>query len=84
MSVSEIKRLLGIASWYRRFTSNLAIVVPINNLLHNSVNWSWRSKCKEAFKEIKEYLVTAALLCCPNYTRPFILQSEGRGVVLNY
>lgn len=86
-NVSEVRRLIGMASWYRRFIPNFAtIIAPLTNLLRKTTKWKWDSVCDNAFMKIKEYLVSAPLLCCPDYTRPFTVQCDasayGLGAVL--
>lgn len=86
-TVSEIRRVLGMASWYRRFIPNFAtITAPLTSLLRKSAKWNWNSDCESAFKTLKECLVSAPLLCCPDYTKPFVVQCDasayGLGAVL--
>lgn len=86
-NITEVRRLIGMASWYRRFIPNFSIIiVPLTNLLHKSTKWNWNNECDDAFQKIKERLVSAPLLRCPDYTKPFSVQCDassfGLGAVL--
>ena len=41
-SLNEVRRVIGIASWHRRFVQEFAdIVHPLNQLLKNGKQWNW-------------------------------------------
>lgn len=87
-NVTEIRRFIGTASWYRRFVPSFSSTIsPLTNLTKKNVKWSWTSDCDVAFRSIKEALITAPILTCPDFSRPFILQTDasayGLGAVLS-
>ena len=87
-NATEIRRFLGMASWYRRFVPNFStIVAPLTNLTRKHVKFNWTNECDQAFKTIRDKLVSAPILTCPDFTRPFILQTDasayGIGSVLS-
>nr|WP_253308879.1 reverse transcriptase family protein [Rickettsia endosymbiont of Ceutorhynchus assimilis] len=86
-NVNEIRRFIGTASWYRRFVPNFAsILAPLTQLMKKNARWSWNSACENSFRLIKEHLVTAPVLTCPDFDRTFTLQTDasnyGIGAVL--
>ena len=86
-TVSEIRRFAGMASWYRRFVPDFAsIMSPLNRLTKKGVRFVWSPECEEAFTTIKQRLVSAPLLTCPDFREPFCLQTDasayGLGAVL--
>lgn len=86
-TVKEVRRFLGVASWYRRFIPNFAsLVSPICNLLRKGSSFVWSGKCESAFETIKEYLVSSPVINCPDFDRPFMIQTDasdyGLGAVL--
>lgn len=86
-SARDIKRIIGMLSWYRRFIANFStIVAPLTKLTHKNIPFKWTSECDEAFREIKSILVSSPILSCPNWNYPFILQTDastvGLGAVL--
>lgn len=85
--ISDVRRLLGTASYYRRFIPNFSTrVAPITQLLHKNHTWVWTGECESAFKYIKNCLATAATLSCPDFSRPFVVETDasafGIGAVL--
>lgn len=87
-SVTDVRRLIGVASWYRRFVPNFStMTAPLCNLLKKNQNFVWSQECENSSKLLKEYLVSAPLLTCPNFDKPFVVQTDasdyGLGAVLS-
>ncbi|KAL7724485.1 hypothetical protein ACLKA6_007314 [Drosophila palustris] len=83
----ELRRCLGIASWYRRFVPNFAdIVQPMSLLLKKGQKWDWKLEQQAAFEELKARLTEAPVLACPDFSEKFVLQTDasdcGLGAVL--
>lgn len=86
-SVKQTRRLLGMASWYRRFIQNFADVsAPITDLLKKGTKFKWSPEAQDSFEQIKKLLSTAPILITPDYTKPFFIRcdasTEGVGGVL--
>ena len=86
-NVTEVRRFVGMASWYRRFVKDFAsIVAPLTSLTKKRSPWKWTAECQKSFEFIKNSLVSAPILTCPDFSRPFILQTDasayGLGAVL--
>lgn len=87
-TVKQIRRFLGLASWYRRFVPNFSTVVtPLTSLLKKGKKWHWDEDQKRAFEEVKNKLISAPILTCPDFSRPFVLQTDastsGLGAILS-
>lgn len=87
-NVKEVRRFLGITSWYRRFIPNMAtLVAPITNLLRKGINFKWSAECGAAFHKVKECLVSSPVISCPDFSKPFTIQTDasdyGLGAVLS-
>lgn len=85
--VKEMRRFLGMTSWYRRFIPSFATTTQaLTKLLKKKQNWVWGSDQIQAFEKLKEQLTTAPILAPPDFEKPFTLQTdasnEGLGVVL--
>ncbi|KAH8335345.1 hypothetical protein KR059_001065, partial [Drosophila kikkawai] len=83
----ELRRCLGIASWYRRFVPNFASVVqPMSLLLKKGKKWQWEKEQQDAFDDLKSKLTEAPVLACPDFNEKFVLQTDasdiGLGAVL--
>ncbi|KAL7723714.1 hypothetical protein ACLKA6_018065 [Drosophila palustris] len=83
----ELRRCLGIASWYRRFVPNFAkIVQPMSLLLKKGQKWEWKPEQQAAFEELKARLTEGPVLACPDFSEKFVLQTDasdcGLGAVL--
>lgn len=86
-TVKEVRRVVGTFSWYRRFVPEFAsIVAPLSALTKKNRKFVWTSECEESFRKIKERLVEAPILSCPDYSLPFSVQTDasayGIGAVL--
>jgi len=86
-NVSELRRFLGMAGYYRRFIRNFGdIAHPLTALTSKNVSWSWTDECEHAFQHLKTALITAPVLTYPEFSKPFQLlcdaSTTGVGVVL--
>uniref|UniRef100_A0ABD2W2E3 Reverse transcriptase RNase H-like domain-containing protein n=1 Tax=Trichogramma kaykai TaxID=54128 RepID=A0ABD2W2E3_9HYME len=86
-NLRDLRRFTGLISWYRRFVPNVAsLAAPLNNLLCKNVRWTWGETQEKAFNTLKEHLIKAPILACPNFSETFILQTDasndGLGAVL--
>lgn len=83
-SVKEVRRLLGMATWYNRFISNFASKCgPITDLLKKNVKkFEWTPEAESALNVLKTALISAPVLKTPDFTKPFIIQADAsdRGV----
>lgn len=86
-NVTEVRRIVGLASWYRRFIPKFSsIAAPLTNLLRKNQKFIWDDSCENSLKTIKEHLISAPVLSCPNYELSFLIQTDasdyGLGAVL--
>ena len=87
-AVHDVRRFLGMASYYRRFIYNFArIAAPLHYLTKKDSQWLWTPRCESAFKDLKERLVTAPVLSYPSFNQEYILETDasiqGLGAVLS-
>lgn len=86
-TVRQVRRLLGMAGWYRRFIPNFATVTaPITGLLKKNVKFLWTQEAQSAFETLKTLLTTAPILINPDYQKRFFIRcdasTQGIGSVL--
>lgn len=83
-NTTEIKRLIGMISYYRRFLKNFSIIAaPITQLLHDKKKGqavSWTSEAQEAFEKIKVLITSAPVLASPDFSQPFYIQTDASDV----
>ncbi|GJP78325.1 hypothetical protein CLOP_g8647, partial [Closterium sp. NIES-67] len=76
-NVKQIRGFLGLASYYRRFIRGFAkIATPMNQLLKNETPFEWTDDCEEAFQKLKTALTSSPILVYPDFTKPFLLQTD--------
>lgn len=79
----EVRQFLGLAGYYRSFVANRPFV-SFNSerciCLWTGVQWT--EKCQEVFEKIKSALCGKLVLCTPDLSLPFCLQTgaSDRGV----
>ena len=82
---SEVRAFLGICNYYRRFVQGYAnIAAPLNRLLQKDVPFVWNAGCDEAFRKLKQALVSPPILGYPNFDREFILATDASGHAISY
>ncbi|MGH0149802.1 UNVERIFIED_CONTAM: hypothetical protein FKN15_016115 [Acipenser sinensis] len=87
---TQVRSLLGLAGYYRRFIPEYATVVnPLVDLTKKSAPnlIKWSAECQGAFDTIKRRLCQAPTLITPDFTKRFILHTDasdvGLGAVLS-
>jgi hypothetical protein len=86
-NITELRGFIGLASYYRCFIQDFAIIVaPMNNLLRKDIPYIWNEDCQSSFEILKEKLTTAPILTYPDFTKQFLLYTDasykGLGAVL--
>ena len=87
-NVQEIRRFLGLASYYRRFIPGFAkIASPLHSLTRKDVSFEWTSECQKALDTLKDKLVKSPVLSYPQSDREYVLETDasvmGLGAVLS-
>jgi len=82
-NLKQLRRFLGMSSWYRRFIPQFATLSePLTRLLKKGKRWGWGDDQVRAFDQIRERLTTAPTLSCPSFEEPFALQTDASSVGL--
>jgi hypothetical protein len=65
--VPELRVVLGIANYHRKFVTNYnTSAASLNNFLREDVAWSWSKDCQKAVDTMKEKLTQAPILRRPD------------------
>ena len=87
-NIREVRRFLGMASYYRRFIPSFAkIAHPLHALTRKDIQFEWTQECQEVFETLKKKLTSAPVLGYPRFDAPFVLETDasidGLGAVLS-
>ncbi|XP_062103323.1 uncharacterized protein LOC133814372 [Humulus lupulus] len=77
ISVKGVRSFLGHAGFYRRFIKDFSKVSKLlSTLIMNGVPFDFNKECLTAFKTLKEKLISAPIVCAPNWDLPFELMCD--------
>ena len=85
---TQTQRFLGLANYYRRFIKDFATIAkPLHQATEKNQSFKWTHQCAQAFLKLKECLTSAPILALPDWSKPFILDTDasdtGIGAVLS-
>jgi hypothetical protein len=85
-TITKLRGFLGLTGYYRRFVKNYATICkPLHESLKKN-SFVWEDAQEEAFALLKKAMTTPPVLRLPNFSLPFILESDasasGLGAVL--
>ncbi|XP_070155191.1 uncharacterized protein [Polyergus mexicanus] len=82
-NIKQLRRFIGMASWYRRFIPQCATKLePLTRLLRKNYSWEWGDDQKLAFEAVKSCITSPPTLSCPKFELPFVLQTDASSVGL--
>lgn len=87
----SLRRFIGILAWYKRFILNFSIIAaPLHNLTKKEFSgpkFKWNNEAQLAFTKLKDTLVQAPVLACPDFGKPFTISCDasdtGLGAILS-
>jgi len=82
-NVREVRSFHSLASFYRRFVTNISsLASPLNELVKKDVTLYWGEKQEKAFQIIKFLLTNAPILAFPVFSKHFDALGVGISIVL--
>ena len=82
-SVLEVLAFLGMTGYYRRFIKNYATISePLVQLTRKDVPFHWGGEQQRALDKLVEALSTFPVLCAPDFSKPFILETDASGLAV--
>lgn len=87
IEVSEVRSFV-VLCYYRRFIAGFSrLEKPLFRLTEKEREFKWTSDCQSAFDNLKKCVTIAPVLAHPNFSVPFILDTDasqvGLGAVLS-
>jgi len=75
--VRDIQSFIGLAGYYKKFITDFSkIVKPLTKLTKKTEKFEWTAEQQNAFKILKEKLMTAPVLKIPDFTEKFIVTTD--------
>ena len=82
-NVTDVRSFVGFCSYYRRFIRNFAeIARPLHAVTKKNARFEWNEDCQVAFERLKLELTTAPMLQYPDFTSPFVVDTDASNVSL--
>uniref|UniRef100_A0A1I7YFB0 RNA-directed DNA polymerase n=1 Tax=Steinernema glaseri TaxID=37863 RepID=A0A1I7YFB0_9BILA len=76
-TITELRSFLGAANYFRKFIRNYgAMAAPLTKIQTAEALQQWGADEDEAFRSIKEALTSAPCLKTPDFSRPFIIETD--------
>ena len=72
-----------MVNYFRRFIPNFAeITIPLNGLRKKGVPFQWGYDQQYAFDTLKSAIIMPPVLAVPDFSRPFVLQTDASGAAV--
>jgi len=82
-TVKEVQSFLGFCNFYCTFIPTFShITCPLNNLIKKNQKWTWDYAKETAFQTLKDICTSYPVLCTPNWSKQFILETNASGYAL--
>ena len=76
-NVSEVRQIVGMGSYYRRFIKYFSLMVePLTELTKKSNECIWSDVCQETFKKLKQAFISSEIMAYPEDHGYFILDTD--------
>jgi hypothetical protein len=79
-TVTEIRSILGLAGYYRRFIEGFSkIAKPMISLLEMGREFKWDEKCQDSFDQLKKRMMSPSVLVMPDLQKGFHIYCDACG-----
>lgn len=78
-----ISRFLGMVNFYRKFIPNVAeLAAPLNSLRKKGARFIWGEEQNKSFETLKSAIMSPPVLRMPDFSLPFVLQTDASSVAI--
>ncbi|KMQ89993.1 enzymatic polyprotein endonuclease reverse [Lasius niger] len=82
-NLKNVRQLLGLAGYYRRFISDFSrIAKPLSDLLKKDEKFIWNTGTQYAFDTLRDLLCKKPILQFPDFEKDFILTTDASDYVI--
>ena len=82
-TLKQVRGFTGLTSYYRKFIPRYSEkAAPLYHLTKKGVNFVWTDECQIAFDTLKGDLCSPPVLAFPDFSQPFILDTDASGTAI--
>ena len=82
-SVHDIRSVLGLASYYRKFIKGFSqLAKPLTDLTREKITWCWGDAEANSFTAFKVAMATAPVLHLPDFKKQFVVTTDASDVAV--
>lgn len=79
----QVRAFLGLTGFYRKFIQNFAeIALPLTKLTKKDVKFNWSMEADQAYKSLKQSLISDPCLRLPRFDKPFAIATDASSYAL--